>query len=105
MSDVLDYDKSIIGMLQHIENVLVTYSLQNYATAGAVFVVYYTQKDVPRWVSVTAIIVLGAVFLLAIIANAYRYTVIYRMHKIIRDRWLLTEQTELRNAKHLFACG
>jgi hypothetical protein len=49
MSDLLEYDKSIVETLNHIEDVLVKLSLQSYASVGVVLLSYYTTK-VPHWI-------------------------------------------------------
>ena len=61
MSDVLEYDKTIIESIHHIEEILVKFALQNYAAAGAVILAYYT-ADVPIKAAGPAVIVLGLVF-------------------------------------------
>ena len=38
MADALDYDSAVIRSIHHIEDVCVKFALQNYASAGAVFV-------------------------------------------------------------------
>src|SRR3954462_15341555 len=69
MSDVLEYDKTIIESIHHIEEILVKFALQNYAAAGAVILAYYT-ADVPIKAAGPAVIVLGLVFTWAIWSNA-----------------------------------
>jgi hypothetical protein len=87
MSDALDYDKSIIDTIHHIEDILVRFALQNYAAAGAVFLAYFTQKMSLR-MAAAVIVGLGVVFTLAIWANIVRYRLFWKLHRIARDNWL-----------------
>ena len=96
MSDLLDYDSSIVEILVHIEDVLVKFALQNYASAGAVFVAYYTHK-ISLCTAVLVVFGLGAVFVCAIGINVHRYRLLFKIHKVVRDQWL-ERQTKLRNA-------
>ena len=75
MSELFDYGKSIVDLLKHIEDILVKYSLQNYASAGAVFLAHYTAK-LPLAFAGLLVIALGLVYLLAIWANARRYAIL-----------------------------
>jgi hypothetical protein len=90
MSDVLEYDKTIIESIHHIEEILVKFALQNYAAAGAVILAYYT-ADVPIKAAGPAVIVLGLVFTWAIWSNARRYALLWKMHQIARNNWLSGE--------------
>jgi hypothetical protein len=94
MSDILDYDKTIIGTLHHIEDILVKFALQNYAAAGAVFLAYFTAK-LPLRFAAPVVVVLGLVFIWAIWYNVERYKLFWKMHRVVRDDWL-AEQTQLR---------
>jgi hypothetical protein len=96
MSDALDYDKSIIETIHHIEDILVRFALQNYAAAGAVFLAYFTQKMSLR-MAAAVIVGLGVVFALAIWANIARYRLFWKLHRIARDNWL-AGQSVLRQA-------
>jgi hypothetical protein len=96
MSDALDYDKSIIETIHHIEDILVRFALQNYAAAGAVFLAYFTQKMSLR-MAAAVIVGLGVVFILAIWANIARYRLFWKLHRIARDNWL-AGQSVLRQA-------
>jgi hypothetical protein len=96
MSDALDYDKSIIETIHHIEDILVRFALQNYAAAGAVFLAYFTQKMSLR-MAAAVIVGLGVVFTLAIWANIVRYRLFWKLHRIARDNWL-AGQSVLRQA-------
>jgi hypothetical protein len=96
MSDALDYDKSIIETIHHIEDILVRFALQNYAAAGAVFLAYFTQKMSLR-MAAAVIVGLGVVFTLAIWANIARYRLFWKLHRIARDNWL-AGQSVLRQA-------
>ena len=96
MSDILNYDKSILESLRHIEDIMVKFALQNYAAAGAVFLAYVTVK-VPFRYAALMVFVLSAVFTCAIWANIRRYRLLWKLHRIARDNWL-AEQTALRNA-------
>jgi len=98
MSDLLEYDKSIVETLHHIEDVLVKFSLQSYASVGVVLLSYYTTDKMPRVIAPLLAIVLGCVFLWAIWFNLRRYTVIFRMHQIARNQWFQKEQKKLRDA-------
>jgi hypothetical protein len=96
MSDVLDYDKSIIETFHHIEDILVKFALQNYAAAGAVFLAYYTHK-IPLRIAAPVIVVLAGVFIWAICSNIGRYQLLWKIHRIARNHWL-TEQPKLLKA-------
>jgi hypothetical protein len=96
MSDALDYDKSIIETIHHVEDILVRFALQNYAAAGAVFLAYFTQKMSLR-MAAAVIVGLGVVFTLAIWANIARYRLFWKLHRIARDNWL-AGQSVLRQA-------
>ena len=96
MSDVLNYDKSTLESLRHIEDIMLKFALQNYAAAGAVFLAYITDKMPFRYTALM-VFVLGVVFTLAIWANISRYRLLWKLHRIARDNWL-AEQTALRNA-------
>lgn len=98
MSELFDYRKSIVELLKHIEDILVKYSLQNYASADAVFLAHYTAK-LPLAIAGSLVMVLGLVYLLAIWTNARRYEVFVRIHRIVRNQWLeQPAQDQLRNA-------
>jgi hypothetical protein len=96
MSEALDYDKSVIKTIHHIEDILVKFALQNYAAAGAVFLAYFTQKMSLR-MAAAVIVALGVVFTLAICSNIMRYRLFWKLHRIARDHWL-AGQSELREA-------
>lgn len=96
MADALDYDNAVIRSIHHIEDIW--FALQNYASAGAVFVAYFTDK-ISLGISVLVVIGLAAVFTIAIIFIV-RYSLFWKLHRIARNRWL-QGQTELRAA--LFA--
>ena len=96
MSDVLDYDKTIIETLHHIEDVLVKFALQNYAAAGGVFLAFFAAK-LPLRVAAPTVVVLGLVFIWAIWSNVERYKLFWKMHRIVRDDWL-AGQSQLRTA-------
>lgn len=97
MSDILDYDKSIVETLHHIEDVLVKFSLQSYASVGIVLASHYA-SNIPHWIAPVLGIALGGVFLWAICFNLIRYTLVFRMHQITRNQWLVKEQPGLRDA-------
>ena len=99
MADALDYDNAVIRSIHHIEDICVKFALQNYASAGAVFVAYFTDK-LSLGITVLVVIGLAAVFTLAIVFNIVRYGLFWKLHRIARNRWL-QGQTELRDA--LFA--
>ena len=96
MSDVLDYDKSIIETIRHIEDITTKFALQNYAASGGVFAAYFTKN---MSLPMTAVVVVGLsmVFTLAIWFNIRRYRLYWKMHRIARDTWL-AEQSALREA-------
>jgi hypothetical protein len=96
MSDLLEYDKTIVDSIHHVEDILVKFALQNYAAAGAVILAYYTAK-INIKIAAPAVIVLGLVFTWAIWSNVQRYALLWKMHGVVRDRWL-TSQSELREA-------
>src|SRR5215475_5466269 len=95
MSELLDYDEVIVKHLEHIENRIERFALQNYAAAGAVLLAHFGTNQVPlghvRW----TVIALGVVFTVAIISNAARYHVVWKLHRIARDCWL-AGQTKFR---------
>jgi hypothetical protein len=97
MSELLDYDKEILTNVRHIEDVLVKFSLQNYASAGAVWLAYYSPANLSITIASWAVLVIGVVFLIAIGYNVYRYQRLFRIHKITRDLWL-KQQGELQKA-------
>ena len=96
MSDVLDYDKSIIETIRHIEDIITKFALQNYAASGAVFAAYFT-KSMSLRMAAAVIVGLSIVFTFAIWANIRRYRLFWKMHRIARDAWL-GGQSELREA-------
>jgi hypothetical protein len=96
MSDVIDYDKSIIKTLHHIEEVLVKFALQNYASAGAVFLAYFS-GHLSLKMSTAVVVGLGIVFAIAIGVNITRYRLLWRLHRVARDTWL-AGQSPLREA-------
>jgi hypothetical protein len=87
MSDLLDYDETLISSLHHIEDILVKFALQNYAAAGAVFLAYFTHKLSPAIMAVASI-GLSGVFTWAIVLNILRYNLLWKLHRITRDQWL-----------------
>jgi len=99
MADALDYDSAVIRSIHHIEDVCVKFALQNYASAGAVYVAYFTDK-ISLGINVLVVIGLAAVFTIAIWFNVVRYSLFWKLHRIARNKWL-QGQTELRAA--LFA--
>jgi hypothetical protein len=99
MADALDYDNAVIMSIHHIEDICVKFALQNYASAGAVFVAYFTDK-ISLGITVLVVIGLAVVFTIAIVFNIVRYSLFWKLHRIARNRWL-QGQTELRAA--LFA--
>jgi hypothetical protein len=99
MADALDYDNALIRSIHHIEDICVKFALQNYASAGAVFVAYFTDK-ISLGTSVLVVIGLAAVFTIAIGFNIARYSLFWRLHRIARNTWL-QGQSALRDA--LFA--
>ena len=97
MSELLDYDNSLVEALKHIEDIQVKFSLQNYASAGAVFLAHFTAIKLNIEITAFLVLVLGLVFLCAICSNNYRYKRLYDVHRIVRGHWL-KEQEGLRNA-------
>jgi hypothetical protein len=65
MSELLDYDNMIVKHLEHIENRIERFSLQNYAAAGAVFLAHFGTNEVPPSLVKGTIIALGVVFTVA----------------------------------------
>jgi hypothetical protein len=96
-SDLLAYDKSILDMVRHIEDVLLKFSLQNYIAAGGVIIAFYTTKKMPMIFAVGAVIAVCSIFTVAILSNLPRYALLWRLHCIVRDNWLTT-QPELSNS-------
>jgi hypothetical protein len=94
MSEVLDYDKTILETIRHIEDICVKFALQNYAASGAVFLAYYAGK-MPLKVTVWVVVLLSLIFTWAICTNILRYRVLWKLHRVARDNWLAT-QTALR---------
>lgn len=95
---ILDYDKSVLDTLTHIENIQVTFSLQSYASAGAIFLAHFANPDkISIGVTALLVLVVGLVFLSAIWSNGYRYKILFNMHRIARDEWL-KKQKDLRSA-------
>ena len=97
MSELLYYDNHLVEALKHIEDIQVKFSLQNYASAGAVYPTHFTAIKLDIGTIAFLVLVLGLVFLCAICSNYYRYKRLYDIHRIVRGRWL-NEQKELRNA-------
>jgi hypothetical protein len=99
MSELLDYDRSIVDTLKHIEDILVKFSLQNYASAGAVFLAHYNTNKLSPRMTVLLFFVIGVDFLSAIASNVPRYRLLYRLHRIVRGQWLKRDaQRNLQNA-------
>jgi hypothetical protein len=99
MSELLDYDKSVVETLKHIEDILVKFSLQNYASAGAVFLAHYNTDKLSLEITVLLVFVLGVVFLSAIASNVHRYRLLHGLHRIVRGQWLKQDaQRDLQNA-------
>jgi hypothetical protein len=90
VSELLDYDETLLSSLHHIENILVKFALQNYVSAGAVFLAAFT-GSVPNWVAAIVVIVLAVLFIWAILNNTLRYNVLWKMHRVARDKWLATQ--------------
>jgi hypothetical protein len=97
--DALDYDNAVIRSIHHVEDICVKFALQNYASAGAVFVAYFTDQ-ISLGIAVLVVIGLAAVFTGAIGCNIVRYSLFWKLHRIARNTWL-KGQTGLRDA--LFA--
>jgi hypothetical protein len=99
MSELLDYDKAIVELLKHIEDRIERFALQNYAASGAVLLAHFgTTNRVPLPVAKWTVIALGLVFTVAIISNAARYHVLWKLHRIARDCWLgRAEQANFRD--------
>ena len=87
MSDVLDYDKTINKSLQHIEDILVKFALQNYVAAGVLFLAYFTAQ-IPLGIMALAVVGLGLIFAWAIWSNIKRYKMLWQLHRITRDHWI-----------------
>jgi len=85
MADALDYDSAVIRSIHHIEDVCVKFALQNYASAGAVFVAYFTDK-ISLGITVLVVIGLAAVFTIAIWINVVRYSLFWKLHRIARNK-------------------
>src|SRR4051794_28371947 len=99
MSELLDYDSMIIKHLEHIENRIERFALQNYAAAGAVLLAHFGTNQVPLSLVKWTIIALGLVFTVAIISNAARFHGLWKLHRIARDCWLAEqEQDKFREA-------
>jgi hypothetical protein len=96
MSEILEYDKLLVQSLQHIEGVLERFALQHYATAGAVFLAYFTDK-ISLGITTLSVVAVGVAFTMAIWSNIVRYRLIWKLHRIARDNWLDT-QPALREA-------
>jgi hypothetical protein len=97
MSELLDYDNIVVKHLEHIENRIERFALQNYAAAGAVLLAHFGTNQVPLPLVKWAIIALGLAFTVAIISNAARYHDVWKLHRIARDCWL-AEQVKFREA-------
>lgn len=87
MSEALDYSKSIIETLHHIEDVVVKFALQNYAASGAVLLAYFADQ-LSIGVAVSGVIGICAVFTWAIGSNIWRYRLLWKMNRIVRNVWL-----------------
>ena len=96
-SELLEYDKSILETIRHIEDICVKFALQNYVAAGAVFLAYFSGKMPSPSLQITAWVVCGVsvIFTIAIILNACRYNTLWKLHCIARNTWLAS-QPELR---------
>jgi len=104
MSEVLDYDKAIIESIRHIEDILVKFSLQNYAATGAVFLAYFTHQMPLRFAG-PVVVVLAIVFTAAIWTNIVRYKVFWKVHQIARDRWLADQPLLMADLKQDADCN
>ena len=89
MSEVLNYDISIVATLRHIEDSMLKYSLQNYGSAGAIFLAYYADKISPT--GLLAVVVLAGIYTLAICLNIKRYRVLGKVHRIVQKQWLASQ--------------
>jgi hypothetical protein len=101
MSELLDYDSMIVKHLEHIENRMERFALQNYAAAGAVLLAHFGTTQVPLPFVKWTIVTLGLVFTVAIILNAARFHNLWKLHRIARDCWLAEQDKEkFREACH-----
>lgn len=96
MSDVLDYDATIIKTLHHIEEILMKFAIQNYAATGAVFFAFFS-KNLPLRVAAPVVVVVTLVFMWAMWGNVKRYSLFWKIHRCARDGWLAGESS-LRTA-------